>query len=72
MTVLLEQAFSKAASLPALEQNRFAEWILEELADEKKWDDTFADSQSLLETLASEAMNEHRAGKTVGIDELLK
>ena len=38
--------------------------ILEELEDERKWDESFARSPELLAKLAAEAMAEHRAGKT--------
>jgi len=72
MTILLEKAFSKASELPALEQNRFAEWILEELESEKNRDDLFAESTDLLDSLANDALAEFRAGKTLPIDDLLK
>ena len=35
MTKLLEKAFKKAPQLPAIEQNSFARWVLEELEAEK-------------------------------------
>jgi hypothetical protein len=38
--------------------------ILEELEDEIRWDQTFANSEDALALLASEAMAEYKAGKT--------
>ncbi len=64
MTELLEQAIARLKALPAKEQEAIATIILEELEDEIRWDETFAKSQDFLALLASEAMIEHRAGKT--------
>lgn len=64
MTELLEQAIAKLKSLSTQEQNAIAKMILEELEDERKWDESFARSPELLAELAAEAMSEHRAGKT--------
>ena len=45
---------------------------LEELADEAKWDATFAVSVERLEKLAAEALEAYRAGRTkeLGFDQL--
>ena len=64
MTELLQKAFAEAAKLPALEQNIFANWILDELASEKRWQDAFANSEDLLDQLADEALAEHRRDET--------
>ena len=40
----------------------------DELAAEKKWDDLFAESEGLLATLADEALEEHKSGKTKPLD----
>lgn len=64
MTKLLNEAFDEAAKLSALEQNLIAQWLLNELASEKKWDKSFADSEDILGALADEALEEHRMGKT--------
>jgi hypothetical protein len=68
MTQLLEQAFSEAARLSELEQNVVARWLLLELASEKRWMETFADSEDLLSDLADEALAEHMQGKTKLLD----
>jgi hypothetical protein len=64
MTLLLEKALIEVAKLPAAEQDAVAAILLEELASEQRWAVLFAQSQSPLESLASEALAEHRAGKT--------
>ena len=68
MTELLEQAIAQLKTLPADEQNAIATIILEELADETQWDESFAKSQDGLATLATEATAEYRAGKTQALD----
>ena len=64
----LEMAFAEAAKLPKKEQEALAEWILEELASERQWAETFARSADILTRLADEAVSEHRAGKSEPLD----
>jgi hypothetical protein len=68
MTELLEKAIVEVTKLPETEQNALAQWILDELAWDRRWDDLFARSQSGLEKLAAEALAEFRAGKTEPLD----
>jgi hypothetical protein len=68
MTVLLEKAFAEAATLSEPEQDALAAWILEEMASERRWEKAFANSHDVLRHLASEAMAEHRTGKTEVLD----
>jgi hypothetical protein len=68
MTELLEQAIAKLKTLSNHEQDAIAAMILEELEDERRWDESFARSEDLLAKLAAEAMAEHRAGKTQELD----
>lgn len=68
MTTDLEKAFAEAAKLPEDEQNAFAEWILREIASERRWDEAFASSADALAELADEALAEHRAGRTDPLD----
>lgn len=68
MTKLLERAFSEAAKLSELEQNVFANWILEELASERRWETSFANSEDVLAQLADEALAEYHAGQTEELD----
>ncbi|MCU0418836.1 MAG: hypothetical protein MUC38_04190 [Cyclobacteriaceae bacterium] len=60
MTKRLEQALEKAKALPEAQQNALAELILQEIA----WEKTLAQSTSELTSLAQEALEEYRAGKT--------
>lgn len=68
MTDLLNKAFSAAAKLPAEQQDSLATWLLSELESDRRWDDAFAASHEALASLAEEALNEHRAGRTQSLD----
>jgi hypothetical protein len=76
MTELLEYAISRLKTLSADEQDAItsggaqpiAAMILEELEDDRRWDEAFAHSPDLLAKLASEAMAEYHAGKTQELD----
>ena len=64
MTQLLEKALNEVAKLPADEQDALAAILLDELASEKRWSESFAKSQDILAKLAEEALDEHITGKT--------
>ena len=64
MTDLLQKAFSEAAKLPVLEQNIFANWILDELDSEQRWQQAFANSEDTLALLAAEALDEYQDNET--------
>ncbi|HSG32378.1 MAG TPA: hypothetical protein VLB82_12640 [Thermodesulfobacteriota bacterium] len=68
LTKLLEQAFNKASKLPKEEQDILAKAILDELEAEQKWEALFEKSGDLLEELAKEALEEHKAGKTKSLN----
>ena len=72
MTQLLQQAITEVQKLPAAEQDAIAALILEELADERLWEQQFARSQDQLARLAEKAREDVRAGRVrqMGIDEL--
>lgn len=72
MTRLLEQAIGEARKLPETEQDAIAALILEELADERRWDEAFAGTQDRLAQLAAKVRRDVAAGRVreVGIDEL--
>ena len=63
MTSLLEKAQRKAARLPAAEQDRIAQVILDEIEDEARWQATFATSQDQLAALARAAREEIAKGE---------
>jgi len=71
MTKLLEMAFAEAAKLPEATQDLVATQLLRELADDARWDASFAASASQLEQMAAEALEEYRSGRTeeLGFDE---
>jgi len=64
MTQLLEKALNEIAKLSAPEQDAVAAILLEELASEKRWSESFAKSQELLAKLAEKALADHAAGRT--------
>jgi hypothetical protein len=72
MTQLLEQALTEVKKLPEPEQDAIAALILEELADERRWQDGFARSQDQLARLAAKVREDIRAGRVQsgGFDQL--
>jgi hypothetical protein len=68
MTELLERAIARLKTLPPNDQNAIATLILEEIEDDRQWDESFTRSPDLLAKLAAEAMAEYRAGKTQELD----
>jgi hypothetical protein len=71
MTTTLQAAFEKAAALPPERQEALAAVLLEEIADEDRWQQSFARSQEALSKLAAEALDEDVQGRTSDLDELL-
>lgn len=70
MTQLLQSAFQQAEQLPKQQQDILAQWILDELANEDRWGQLFAQSQELLALWATEALTEDTAGQTTTIEVL--
>lgn len=72
MTHLLEQAIAQLSTLPDADQDAMAALILDELADEQRWQESFANSQDQLAKLAERARLDIQAGRVrdLGIDEL--
>ena len=68
MTKALQDAFAALARLPDEEQDSLAAAILEEVAVEKRWEESFAGSGEALDRLADEALADHRAGRTEPLD----
>ncbi len=63
MTRLLENAIEEARKLPEPEQDAIAALILEQIADDRAWDEKFAGSQDLLARLAAKAREDVEAGR---------
>lgn len=67
MTEMLDRAVARLASLSAEEQDRIANWLLEEIPDEELWDRRFSETQDALSKLAAETRKQRSAGKTTEI-----
>lgn len=72
MTTLLEQAIDRLRECSRAEQDTIAALILEELADDTRWDEAFAASQPEIEQLAEKVRAKIRSGQTrdMRIDDL--
>jgi len=68
MTEMLDVVVAKLAALPPQEQDRIAQWLLQELPDEELWDKRFSGSQDALAQLAAEARRDRAAGRTSELD----
>lgn len=72
MTQLLQEALAEVNRLSEPDQDAIARMILEELADEARWDTAFANSQGPLAKLAAKVREDIQAGRVTnqGMDEL--
>jgi hypothetical protein len=70
MTHLLERAVSELVKLPDDEQDAMAAILIEELAAEKRWTESFAKSQDKLAELAEDARRDLHAGRTTPLEPL--
>ncbi len=68
MTRALDAAIQKLVALPADEQDRVAQWLMEELKDEEHWAQQFAGSQDALAKLANEAIADAAGGRATDLD----
>jgi hypothetical protein len=68
MTRALDAAIAKLATLPEDEQDRIAQWLLDETRDEEHWARKFLASQDSLSELAAEARTEQAAGRATELD----
>jgi len=68
MTRALDAAIAKLATLPVDEQDRIAQWLLDELRDEEHWARQFSASQGTLSKLATEARADRAAGRATELD----
>lgn len=72
MSQLLEHAVAEVRKLPDEEQDAIAALILDEIEDDRRWEEAFAASPSKLAALAARAAKQVRAGqcRAAGFDEL--
>ncbi len=71
MTGLMEEALRRIEALSQQEQDAVASQILETLDDEEAWARSFRENPEKLRALAKEAIEEHRRGETLPLDEIL-
>lgn len=64
MTEFLEKAFRQVSELPPADQDAVAGWLLDELESERRWDESFANSQDLLSEMATEALRDRRSNQS--------
>lgn len=69
MTQLMETLIKELSDVPKEEQDDVAAFLLEDLRDEKRWDELFASSQDQLARLADEALEEFERGETKPLEE---
>jgi hypothetical protein len=72
MSPMLDQAVAEARKLPDEEQDSIAALILEEIDDDRRWEELLARSPGKLAALATRAKEQVQAGqcRAVGFDEL--
>ncbi len=72
MTELLQQALAEMQKLPDANQDAIAAMILEEIEDERRWDEAFSRSQDKLARMADRVREDIRAGRVrdIGMDDL--
>ena len=68
MIEILEKAITEIAKLPETQQASMAQWILDELADEERWDRAFEQSLPELEHLGKKALDDYIKGHTEALD----
>jgi len=68
VTRALHTAIAKLESLPTEEQDRVAEWLLDELRDDEHWSRQFSASQDALSKLAAEARGELATDRATDLD----
>jgi len=65
---MLERAIAQLAKLPEEEQEAYGLQLLEELGNERGWDERFAKSQDALSAMAAEAREEVARGDALPYD----
>jgi hypothetical protein len=68
MTRALDAAIVELATLPAKEQDRIAQWLLDDLRDEEHWTRQLSASQDALSRLAAETRAQRAAGRATELD----
>jgi hypothetical protein len=71
VTGLLESVVRRRESLSEQEQDAIASQIIATLEDEESWERYLDQNRDAFRSLAREAMEEHRRGETLPLDDLL-
>jgi hypothetical protein len=72
VTRLLEQAMAVALKLSEADQDALAAIILDELAVDRRWQQSFAQTQDALARLAQQAREQVRVGEVRGLAEFIE
>jgi len=68
MNKILETAIARLVALPDDQQEAYGHQLLDELEDERGWDERFAKTQDLLGVLAEQAMQDVAKGDVLPFD----
>jgi hypothetical protein len=68
MTKLMEKAIEKLRAVPEPEQDAVAGFVLNQLEEDRRWDETSIKHADQLKELADEALEDFRAGRTTALD----
>lgn len=73
MTAKLDQVIAQLRTLPEGQQDHYAAVLEDELADDMRWQELLArpESEAFLDQLADEALEDHRAGRTRPLEDIL-
>jgi hypothetical protein len=71
MTGLLEKALRRVESLSPEEQDTIASQIMQALDDEELWARSLRERPEPMQSVAREALEEHKRGETGPLDELM-
>jgi hypothetical protein len=71
MIVLLDEAIRRVEALPDAEQEFIAAQIIAAIDDDAAWERSFRERPEILKSLADDALDEHRRGETMPMDDLI-
>lgn len=68
MTRLMEQAIERLRAVPESQQDKLAEFLLHELAEDQRWSDTSAANGSRLKSIVDRVLADDAAGRCEPLD----
>ncbi|MBX3402589.1 MAG: hypothetical protein KF699_04160 [Phycisphaeraceae bacterium] len=63
MTRLMEQAIERLRAVPESQQDKLAEFLLHELAEDQRWTDTSSANGSSLKSIVDQVLADDAAGR---------